>query len=379
MHARSSVKTILILAANPTDTARLRLDQEEREIDDSLILARKRDYFDLKKRSAVKERDIRRALLRNEPQIVHFCGHGYGLDGLAVETDDGKTHLFPTEALAELFKLFKNQVECVVLNACFSEVQARAISQHIPYVVGMSQDIGDRTAVEFAVGFYDALGAGRTYREAYQFGCNAIATHKVSEALIPKLYAQQEPVDPLPFRSKPPQTQSASPQPYRNNQGSNQPSSGFRPPRSPARISLPTQRNAKSLSFKIFIQKAWWLMALVLAAWLMTGLEAADAEDQLQSPIFRFLSYGALAGAVSGICGGWTLRRLNSATPLHQVLLGLIIGSLAGALLWLMIAELYMTLIPGGLRSGSGGLGLSVGVAIIGCIYGVARRSQAKG
>jgi len=378
MHAHSSVKTILILAANPTDTTRLRLDQEEREINDSLTLARKRDYFDLKKRSAVKDRDIRRALLHNNPQIVHFCGHGYGLDGLAVETDDGKTRLFPTEALAELFKLFKDQVECVVLNACFSDVQAKAIGQYIPYVVGMSQDIGDRTAIEFAVGFYDALGAGRSYSEAYQFGCNAIATRQVSEALIPKLYAQQQPVPPLPFSSRPPQTQSVSPQPDRKQRSANQPSSRFRPSQLPTRISSPTRLNVNSLSPKIFIQKAWWLMALVLAAWIMAGLQAADAEEQLQSPEFGFISHGALAGAVSGFCAGLTLRKLTLTTPWHQVLLSTIIGSLACALLWLILAELY-TLIPGGLRSSSGGLGLSVGIAIIVCIYGAAKQSQAKG
>ncbi|NJR40470.1 MAG: hypothetical protein HC781_18605, partial [Leptolyngbyaceae cyanobacterium CSU_1_4] len=55
-----------------------------------------------------------------------------------------------------------------------------------------------------------------------------------------------------------------------------------------------------------------------------------------------------------------------------------IIGSVAGALLWLIVAELY-TLIPGGLRSGSGGLGLSVGIAVMVCIYGVARRSPTQG
>lgn len=381
MHARRSVKTILILAANPTDTARLRLDKEEREISDSLTLARKRDYFDLKKRSAVRDRDIRRALLNNDPQIVHFCGHGYGLNGLAVEADDGTTHLFPTETLAELFKLFTNQVECVVLNACFSEVQAMAISRHIPYVIGMSQDIGDRTAIEFAVGFYDALGAGRTYPEAYQFGCNAIAAHKVSEALIPRLYAQQEPVHFLPSTFRPPQVPPQQNTDAQNSdaQSSNQFSPKFRNPQPITRISSGTRFNPKPLSPKIFIQKAWWLMVLVLAAWIMTGIKAADAGEQFQDPTVEFLAYGGLAGAFSGFCGGWALRRLNPATSWDQALLTSIIGFLAGALLWLTLAKLYMALIPGGLRSGSVGLGLSVGIVVVGCIYWVARRSQGKG
>jgi hypothetical protein len=47
-----------------------------------------------------------------------------------------------------------------VLNACCSATQAEAITQHIPYVVGMKRAIGDRVAIEFAIGFYDALLAG---------------------------------------------------------------------------------------------------------------------------------------------------------------------------------------------------------------------------
>ena len=34
-------------------------------------------------------------------------------------------------SLARLFKLFKDKVECVLLNACYSEVQAAAIHQHV--------------------------------------------------------------------------------------------------------------------------------------------------------------------------------------------------------------------------------------------------------
>lgn len=45
----------------------------------------------------------------------------------------------------------------MLLNACYSEVQANAIAQHIDYVIGMNQAIGDRAALEFSVGFYDAL------------------------------------------------------------------------------------------------------------------------------------------------------------------------------------------------------------------------------
>ncbi len=61
--------------------------------------------------------------------------------------------------MAQLFELCSDHVHCVVLNACYSEPQARAIVRHIDYVIGMKQAIGDESAIKFSVGFYDALGA----------------------------------------------------------------------------------------------------------------------------------------------------------------------------------------------------------------------------
>ena len=90
-------------------------------------------------------------------------------------------------ALAGLFELFADRIECVVLNACYSEVQAKAIARHIPYVVGMNKAIGDRAAIEFAVGFYDGLGAGRSVEFAYKLGRNSIELAGIAEHLTPQL------------------------------------------------------------------------------------------------------------------------------------------------------------------------------------------------
>ena len=174
MNDSPPVKKILILSANPKGTSQLRLDEEVREIKEGLLRAKHGRQFSIESFPAVRYRDLRRAILDNEPQILHFSGHGVGEEGLVFEDETGQAKLVDAEALAELFKLFSDQLECVVLNACYSEVQARAIAQHIPYVVGMNQAIGDKAAIEFSVGFYDALGAGKSYEIAYKFGCNAI-------------------------------------------------------------------------------------------------------------------------------------------------------------------------------------------------------------
>ena len=173
MSNNARVKTILILAANPKNTAPLRLDEEIREIDEGLRRANKRELYKLEQKWAVRSRDFYRAILDYQPHIVHFCGHGAGEDGIVLEDDTGKMALVQTNALASMFKLFaKKGVECVILNACYSEVQAEAISQYVNYVVGMKRAVGDKAAVAFAVGFYDAIAAGFTVEEAYDLGCS---------------------------------------------------------------------------------------------------------------------------------------------------------------------------------------------------------------
>ncbi len=133
----------------------------------------------------MRPRDVHRSLLDFRPQILHFCGHGAENGGLAFEDEMGKIQLVNAEALADLFQLFAVQLECVVLNACFSEIQANAIAQHIDYVIGMNHKIGDKAAISFAVGFYDAVGAGESFDFAYQLGCRAIQMPGISEQLTP--------------------------------------------------------------------------------------------------------------------------------------------------------------------------------------------------
>lgn len=182
----SSRKTILVLASSPTNEARLRLDKQMREIDEGLRRSQHREKFTLQQRWAVRPDDLRRALLDLNPEIVHFCGHGSGDDGLFLENDAGLAQLVPTEALANLFKRFATRgLECVVLNACYSEIQASAIAQHINYVVGMNSKIGDDAAIKFAVGFYDELGAGWSYEDAYNGGCDVIALQGIPEEHTP--------------------------------------------------------------------------------------------------------------------------------------------------------------------------------------------------
>jgi molecular chaperone DnaK len=184
-------KIILILAANPQSRYRLHLDNEIREIQEKLQQYNKVEEFIVYKRWAVSYRDVQQAILECNPHIVHFSGYGTGDQGILLEDLNGQTKFVSAKALADLFKLFP-AVKCVLLNACYKEVQAEAIAQRVDYVVGLRQSVGDKAAIEFAVGFYDALGAGKSIEYAYQFGRTAIRMADIPEELMPVLETRKD-------------------------------------------------------------------------------------------------------------------------------------------------------------------------------------------
>jgi len=192
----SDRRTILILSANPKGTNPLRLGEEIREIKEGLKRSKYRELFQIETAEAVRVRDVQRAMLDYEPNIVHFSGHGAGEEGLVFEDEMGQVKLVSAEALADLFSLFADKLDCVLLNACYSEVQAQAVSQQINSVIGMSQAIGDKAAIAFAVGFYDALGADKGVDFAYKLGCNAIQMQGIPEHLTPKLLTKNNTTKP---------------------------------------------------------------------------------------------------------------------------------------------------------------------------------------
>jgi hypothetical protein len=159
-------------------------------------------------------------LLRHQPHIVHFSGHGSGSGAtsssttgrnvtlvdssgntsqinsgaIILEDNNGNSHPVSTKALSNLFALLKDNIRCVVLNACYSEDQAQAIAEHIDVVVGMSTAIGDEAAIVFATAFYQALGYGRSIKTAFDLGVTQLLVMNIPEEKTPRLIANK--VDP---------------------------------------------------------------------------------------------------------------------------------------------------------------------------------------
>jgi len=182
---------ILFLASNPTDISRIRVDKELREVDERISLGSHRDQFDLIPHLAVRPRDLRRGLLKYKPHILHFSGHGSTSAGIVLEDDDGKTKVVAAADLAELLGILKDNLRVVVLNSCYSALQASGITQTIDCAIGMNDKVGDRSAVIFAATFYESLAFGRSVEEAFQLGVVDLKTEGTGSGSIPTLLTRQ--------------------------------------------------------------------------------------------------------------------------------------------------------------------------------------------
>jgi hypothetical protein len=187
--------TILYLSANPRQTEQLRVEAEAREIREELRKGVTPDIR-IENRGATRARDISDALLNIRPRIVHFSGHGAADGRLYLERDGGHAHLVSPEALAALFREASDYVKCVIVNACQTQTLAKAISDHIDYVIAMKDVVPDKAAIAFSIGFYQALAAGLEVAQAYRFGRTQIHLQLGNDfADLPVLYSRLESSD----------------------------------------------------------------------------------------------------------------------------------------------------------------------------------------
>lgn len=169
---------ILLLSANPLPTGRIMVDVEAREISEKLQEGPCRDQFELYQNTAVRPIDVQKLLLRYEPHIVHFCGHGHKREKIILGGPPGRAKTID-KGIAQVFALYNHHVRLVVLNACYTHTLARSITQSVDYAVGAGGGIGDKAGVAFAGAFYRALGFGKSVKEAFESATAELALTKM--------------------------------------------------------------------------------------------------------------------------------------------------------------------------------------------------------
>lgn len=193
----SSQVAIVFAAANPRNTVPLQIGEEIRRIETQLAQARQLLAHTgsegrvaqpvLHAAWAARFSDLLQQLSARQPVVLHFSGHGHGRDGLVLHAEDGVESLVDGAQLRSALAEYRATLRLVVLNACYAEVQAQALSQTIDCVIGMRDEITDQGALIFAATLYGQLALGCSVGRAFRLAQATVAVESRRDADIPVL------------------------------------------------------------------------------------------------------------------------------------------------------------------------------------------------
>jgi formylglycine-generating enzyme required for sulfatase activity len=193
---------VLILAANPQDSAALQIEKEISEIRQALApLLPRVQIVRLAGRSLV---ELQERLA--ECHVLHFIGHGEAGE-IFLEGPDGQARsvrvadlsgLLPQKHTLRLAFLNTCQGACIAAEDTFGGVAQALVHRGVPAVIAMRHDIADDAAIVFAATLYQALVGGASLTEAVTRGRKAIFGEHGSDWASPELYLRQRDLEIFP-------------------------------------------------------------------------------------------------------------------------------------------------------------------------------------
>ena len=187
------------MSANPWTTSRIMVDEEAREIFERIQEGPYRTKFELFNHAATRPIDLQKLLLFYRPHIVHFSGHGNKKQKLILGGTPGRGKTVDRQGLVELLGLYNTHLRLVLLNACFTKIQARLLSEVVDYAVGTGKGIGDKAGVAFAGAFYRALGFGKSIKDAFDSAKAELALTKMPRTQGIELFVREGLSELQPF------------------------------------------------------------------------------------------------------------------------------------------------------------------------------------
>jgi len=175
---------ILIVLGNPrgeNDEA-LRLDKEVKAIRERVRMGKQRDQIHIEVLNAATVDSLRLELLSNSYDIIHFAGHA-DAEGLELLGEYG-AHTLAFDALGKMLAGQKS-LKCVVINAC--SAMSGLSTAFAPLVIAMVDEIDDDEATVFAKGFYDAIAAGQSPKNAFSIAVTALESEGFDHNKVAKL------------------------------------------------------------------------------------------------------------------------------------------------------------------------------------------------
>jgi esterase/lipase superfamily enzyme len=180
MEVKALEKCVLVMAVNADSIDYL--EQEAATIQKHLQIGRKRKNYVVKIVQGISIDDLAKYLPEYQPAIVHLLGRKKFPD-VILKTEQHQIQQLTPEKLANLFSGVVKPVECVVINNWFSLETADELSASVRCLIGIEEEVGDRS-VTFTSEFYQGLGQGKGYYQAFELGCAQLPANRDTPRFI---------------------------------------------------------------------------------------------------------------------------------------------------------------------------------------------------
>jgi hypothetical protein len=163
----------LVFYSVPGDAARLRLDREERSIDDVLRDLRL-DHSLIQRVHATSVEDFTRALQEGKFEIVQFSGHGNNEGILLEDRHQGNGVVVPAGEVSRILHEAAPDLKAVIFMSCFSAESIPELVEAAPYVITVIGAADDESAIAFITQFYRAYLRKESVEHAFNMAQNFI-------------------------------------------------------------------------------------------------------------------------------------------------------------------------------------------------------------
>jgi hypothetical protein len=178
---------LLLLASNDVESLDSGAADEIREINEVIQSATHRDSFERSLHPAARASDITKLLLRHKPHILHISGHSRETEGLVLEDENGDVARIRCDRLVKLILSSADaRLKLAFFSFCYSEACATAISEKVPYAIGVRGQIHAESLLLFSEAFYEALASNRSVQGALDNARESLQTLGLegSEAMV---------------------------------------------------------------------------------------------------------------------------------------------------------------------------------------------------
>lgn len=156
--SHSHKKKVLFVAAEPIDLGKVNYREEYAGIQNHQGYYDKYNQFQLDHRFNLTPDLLQEICMSYKPDILHYSGHSWYDGNLKLENEKTKKSIaIEKEQLSNFFRFYDKDIDCIVINACWSIEPGAAISKSIKHVVCMSDKIHVDFADKFASKFYAML------------------------------------------------------------------------------------------------------------------------------------------------------------------------------------------------------------------------------